>query len=321
DGTESYEMTRAELGASLPLYKLVHEARGLSDDVPLRFEVDIQQAQRALRRLAERINRRAEPVSLDVEDGKAVLHGGDGVELAVGGSAWRVKEALEAQPPRSQVELDVQRTPSGEDGQSEATLRQFRYLLASFSTLYDASLRGRTHNLRIAARNVNGAIIPAGEVFSTNRTIGPRNAADGWREAKMFVSGQVVSGVGAGICQCASTLYNAALLAGLPIVERHPHMFRVPYVPASRDATIYWGGKDMRFRNSTNGPIYVQTFLRGGRFHARLYGTEPVRDNIKVESRTISRRRGTVSEAYRVVHTGSGVQRIRLSRDYYMPHP
>src|SRR5207237_821999 len=159
-------------------------------------------------------------------------------------------------------------------------LAQFRYLLASYSTHYDASLRGRTHNLHIAASNVNGTIVPAGKVFSTNRAIGPRNAADGWREAKMFVDGQVVSGVGAGICPCASPLYNAALLADLPIVERHPHMFRVTYVPASRDATIYWGGKDFRFRNNTGGPIYVQTFLADGRFHARLYGTEPRRRNI-----------------------------------------
>jgi len=321
DGANEYQLSRSELGATIPLYKLVQQARATSGDVPLRFEVDTVQTQRILRTLATRINRAATPVSLDVTDGQAIMRGGDGIKVAVEGSAWRVKQALEAQPPQSRVEIIVARTPAGKAGQSETGMRQFRYLIGSFSSPYDARLRGRTNNLRIAARNVNGTVVPAGGVFSTNRAIGPRNAADGWREAKMFVSGQVVSGVGAGICQCASNLYNAALLAGLPIVERHPHMFRVPYVPASRDATIYWGSKDMRFRNNTSGPIYIQTFLSKGRFHVRLYGTEPPRHNVEVESRTISRRKGTLSEAYRVMRTDTGVQRVRLSRDYYMPHP
>lgn len=195
------------------------------------------------------------------------------------------------------------------------------HLLAGFSTPYDARLRGRTNNLRMAARLVNGTVVPPRATFSANRAIGPRHAAAGWREAKMFVSGQVVSGVGAGICQCSSTIYNAALLAGLPIVERHPHSFRVDYAPPSRDAAIYWGSKDMRFRNDTAGPIYVQTFLRGGRFHARLYGTQPVRERVEVVSRTLSRAGGTRSEAYRIIHTETGALRQRLSRDYYKPRP
>jgi vancomycin resistance protein YoaR len=195
-------------------------------------------------------------------------------------------------------------------------------LLAEFSTPYDAGLRGRTNNLRMAASRVNGTVIPAGAIFSTNKAIGPRNAEAGWREAKMFVAGQVVSGVGAGICQCSTTVYNAALLAGLPIVERHQHMFRVSYAPPSRDAAIYWGSKDMRFRNNTGGPITVQTFLRGGRFYARLYGVRPAQPKqIEVVSRTLSRQGGTRSEAYRVVKSETGTQRERLSRDFYRPMP
>jgi vancomycin resistance protein YoaR len=131
----------------------------------------------------------------------------------------------------------------------------------------------------------------------------------------------VVSGVGAGICQCASNLYNAALLAGLPIVERHPHMFKVPYVPASRDATLYWGNKDLRFRNNTGGPIYVEAQLRGGRFHVRLLGTQPRKGEFAVESRVISRKNGTLSEAYRIARTETETVKQKLSRDFYKPHP
>jgi vancomycin resistance protein YoaR len=319
DGEKEYSLSRSQLGAKIRYGKLIQQARRINGDVPVRFEVDLGETQRALTRLAAQINRTARPASLDVAAGQAVLQGSDGVKLAVDGSAQRIRQALTAQPPRSRVDLVVARVKPS----TPATgLGQFRYLLASFSTPYDARLRGRTHNLRIAALNVNGTIVPAGGLFSTNTAIGPRNASDGWREAKMFVSGQVVTGVGAGICQCATTLYNVALLAGLPIVERHPHMFRVNYAPASRDATIYWRGKDMRFRNTTGGPIYVQTFLRGGRFHARLYGTvPPVQQKVQVVSHTLSRRNGTTSEAYRIVESETGTVRERLSRDHYKPHP
>lgn len=318
DGVRTYAMARSALGASIPFWSLVRQARELRGDVPLTFVVDTAQAERVLRGLATRINRDASPVGLDVENGRVVLLGGDGVRLAVTGSALRVKQALESSPPLQQVELVVARISGAVP---EATLAQFTSLLAEFSTPYDARLRGRTNNLRIAASHVNGTIVPSGEVFSANRAIGPRDTGEGWREAQMFVSGQVVTGVGAGICQCATTLYNAALLAGLPVVERHPHMFHVSYAPPSRDATLYWGSKDLRFRNTTSGPIYVQTFLRGGRFHARLYGVEPVGRKIAVEARTLSRRNGIRSEAYRIVYSDDGAQRELLSRDYYKPHP
>lgn len=198
----------------------------------------------------------------------------------------------------------------------------YPYLLSAYSTVYDASLRGRTQNLRMAARNVNGKVVPANGVFSANQAIGRRDAAQGWKEAKMFVNGQVVDGTGAGICQCSTTVYNAALLAGMPIVERYPHTFRVKYAPASRDAAIAWGQKDFKFRNTSGGALYVRTFLRSGSFHTELWGTAPRTVKASVESKIVSRKDGTRSEAYRVVSLADGTtRRERLSRDFYRPHP
>lgn len=323
DGEHTFVLRRDQLGASIPLARLVREARRVNGDVPLRFSVDLKAARSALRRLSSRVNRTAGRADLDVDkDGHVVLRGGDGVALAVEGSVLRVREALESRPPQARVELVVARMSTHAGGDERlATLQQMRYVLASFSTPYDAGIRGRTNNLRMAAALVNGEIVQSDAVFSTNQAIGPRNAAAGWREAKMFVDGQVVTGVGAGICQCSSTIYNAALLAGLPIVERHQHMFRVSYAKPSRDAAIYWGQKDMRFRNDTSGPIYVQTWLEGGRFRVRLYGVEPPRAQVEIVSRTLSRSDGTRSEAFRVMKTSNGTTKQRLSRDFYKPHP
>jgi vancomycin resistance protein YoaR len=319
DGAQEYTLSREALGVSIPYRALLKTARarqamGQSVDVPLRYTVDARQAQATLQSLARNINRAPKSISLDTSS--------EGLELAVIGSAQRVKQVLESDPTATRVEIIVKRTaPTSRNAVAESTFPEYPYLLANFSTPYDARLRGRTNNLRMAAKLVNGTVVPAGGIFSANRAIGPRSAAAGWREAKMFVDGQVVDGVGAGICQCSTTIYNAALLAGLPIVERHPHSFRVTYAPASRDAAIYWGSKDFRFRNNTGGPIYVQTFVRGGRFHARLFGTQPAPGNIRVESRIIARGKGTRSEAYRVRETSTGTLRERLSRDYYKPKP
>jgi vancomycin resistance protein YoaR len=317
DGEKAHRLSRKELGASIPYFKLLADARALSDaggDVPLRFEVNLEKAKSAMQTLSAQINRKASAESLSVDDaGKVVYKGGGAVSMAIVGSALRVKAALENEPPQNYAELVVARR----DGAN--SLSQFKYLLAEYSTPYNAGQKGRTVNLKMSAKLVNGEIVAPGKVFSTNLAIGPRNAANGWKEAKMFVSGQVVDGVGAGICQTATTIYNAALLAYLPIVERHPHSFRVNYAPASRDATIYWGQKDMKFRNTTSGPIYVQTFLTGKKFHVRLYGTVPVRENVIVESKVLSRTGGTRSEAYRIVETAAGRKREFLSRDYYKP--
>jgi vancomycin resistance protein YoaR len=317
DGESAHRLSRKELGASIPYFKLLADARALSDvggDVPLRFEVDLEKAKGAMKNLASQINRKPAAESLSVDgNGKVVYKGGGAVSMAIEGSALRVKAALENNPPQNYAELVVARRAGKDD------LSRFKYLLAEYSTPYNAGQKGRTVNLKMSAKLVNGEIVAPGKVFSTNLAIGPRNAANGWKEAKMFVSGQVVDGVGAGICQTATTIYNAALLANLPIVERHPHSFRVNYAPASRDATIYWGQKDMKFRNNTSGPIYVQTFLTGKRFYVRLYGVEPVRENVTIESKVLSRNNGTRSEAYRVVETGANRKREFLSRDYYKP--
>lgn len=101
DGQRQYTMTRDQLGAKIPLLKLLRQAQRVGGDVPVRFNVDLAQAQRAMSRLAGDINRPVRPISLDVENGNVVLSGGDGLKLSVTGSAQRVKQALEAQPPRA----------------------------------------------------------------------------------------------------------------------------------------------------------------------------------------------------------------------------
>lgn len=276
-GAREFWATRAELGASLPLPVLLRAARlrarpGQPSDVALRYEMDEAVAQKYLQKLAPTVRREPQPIG-DGATGRA------GEELSIGGSLARVKAAVSgggtevellssaiAFVPRPQLKVEV--ASSGD--------ARFPVVLADYSTRYNARLTDRTENLRISAREVNNTILQPGEVFSANASIGPRSTSRGFRAAHIFMGKKVVDGVGGGICQCATTVYNAAREAGLPIVERHSHSLPVPYATPANDATIYWGQKDMKFRNNTGVPIMVRAFLKNGRFHAQILGTQPV---------------------------------------------
>ena len=309
-GDYQYTYTRVELGASVDYDSMIQVANK-TGMAAFRLDVDKAKIVKELRLLDAQ-------VKTDFED-KA---------LNIGGSATRVRLALEGQPKplaelltipfKSAPDPVVENTPPSQAATAKAGTGKFPYLLADFTTSYNAGLRGRTTNLKMAAAHINGTVVAPGAVFSANKTIGPRNAAAGWREAGMFMNGQVVSGTGSGICQASSTLYNATLLAGLPIVERHPHSMRVTYVPPSQDAALLWGQKDFKFRNDTGGAIRVETKVAGGKFVAKIWGEKPkTGGDVKVTSRVLSRSNGMRSEAYKIV---DGKQ-IRLSRDSYLAHP
>ncbi|MEA1961866.1 MAG: VanW family protein [Bacillota bacterium] len=144
--------------------------------------------------------------------------------------------------------------------------------IASFVTYYNAASIDRSHNLTIAASAVNESVIQSGEVFSFNETVGPRSVETGYRNAMVIVGDTYVPGLGGGICQVSSTLYNTALLAGLEIVERHNHAMAVSYVPLGRDATVVYDLQDFQIRNNTAHPIYLRAIAGGGVLTANMYG-------------------------------------------------
>lgn len=130
--------------------------------------------------------------------------------------------------------------------------------IAQFSTnIYDKDAN-RVHNISLAIGKINGTIIKKGETFSFNDTVGPMGEQQGFKEAIGFDSnGKKIKMFGGGMCQISSTIYNAALIANLEIVERHPHSRRVYYVPQDKDATVYYGSLDLKFKNNTNDDIQI----------------------------------------------------------------
>ena len=144
--------------------------------------------------------------------------------------------------------------------------------LSDFTTMYDPGNKDRSTNLRIACEKLNGKVIMPGETFSYNQTLGPRTVAAGYKNGKIYENGKVVDGIGGGICQISSTLYNAVLEANLEIVERRNHQFVTSYVGPGRDATVVYGITDFRFKNTRNYPIRLVASSKNGIASVAIYG-------------------------------------------------
>lgn len=144
--------------------------------------------------------------------------------------------------------------------------------LATFSTRYDVSDKDRTTNLELASGKINGTVVLSGDVFSYNKTVGARTAGAGYKNAKIYESGKVVDGLGGGICQISSTLYNAVLLANLEIVERRNHQFTTSYVEPGKDATVVYGSTDFKFKNTRKYPIRLVATAKNGIATVSVYG-------------------------------------------------
>lgn len=147
-------------------------------------------------------------------------------------------------------------------------------LRASFSTPILSTSSERLHNICLACKSIDGTFLESGDTFSFNAIVGARTEKRGYKTAKIIVGGRFVDGVGGGVCQVSTTLYNTALLAGLTIIEHHPHSLSVGYVSPSFDAMVNSSFADLKFINDSLGPVYIKTFCDGKTVRMEFYGEE-----------------------------------------------
>lgn len=224
-----------------------------------------------------------------------------------------------------------------------AELKGINCELAAFRTRYSEWEVDRAHNLKLAAQALDGALLMPGEVLSYNERVGQRKPERGYRIAPIFRNGEVEPGLGGGVCQLSTTLYNAALLANLTVVERHNHIMPVHYVPLGRDATVsYEEGIDLKIKNTLSHPIWIAARAKDGYVSVVILGnrrdkaevellctditTTPFEEETKLDpeaepgSREVEQegRNGYSVTLWRIVRKGGReVKRERLHRDYY----
>lgn len=150
-------------------------------------------------------------------------------------------------------------------------------LLGSGVSHFAGSIENRIYNINLAASRVNGTLVSPGETFSFNKTVGEIAASTGYKQAYVIKEGRTVLDDGGGVCQVSTTLFRAVLNAGLPIISRTAHAYRVSYYeqgsPPGLDATVFYPSVDFKFKNDTSAYILIQAYTQGATLYFDLYGT------------------------------------------------
>ncbi|MEI6518915.1 MAG: VanW family protein, partial [bacterium] len=148
-------------------------------------------------------------------------------------------------------------------------------VLGEYTTGFATSSKNRCINVATGSASLNGLVVAPGEVVSFNKVVGPRTEEFGYKIAPVIINGELNQGLGGGMCQVSTTLYNAVLLANLEIVDRTHHSIPSHYVPLGLDATVVYGAKDFKFKNNTTDPIVVQTIVANRKVTMKILGKGP----------------------------------------------
>lgn len=216
-----------------------------------------------------------------------------------------------------------------------ASVRQNTVLLGKFTTSFNGSNVNRASNIRLAAALINGMELHGGKIFSFNAAVGERLPERGFRSAKIIKNGEYVEGVGGGVCQVSTTLYNAALLSGLTVTEYHPHSLAVGYVGPSRDAMVSGSACDLKFKNPSASPVYIRAHTKSDSVTVEIYGKSdgaqyslesvvtgeiPAKEEFCTDPAQVKEgKNGVTSEGWLVVARGGFVKKIKIRTDRYAP--
>ena len=165
---------------------------------------------------------------------------------------------------------------------------KFTNLRADFSTDISSSSADRKHNIKNSLQSLNKIVIAPNEIFSFNKAVGKRTKENGYREAKIIVNNEFVEGVGGGVCQVSTTLYNAALLSGLEIIEANKHSKQVGYVKYGFDAMVNFGSSDLKLRNNTSEKITIITNFSSNKLQIRIFGANLGNTQYKLTNEIVS---------------------------------
>src|SRR5262245_3431322 len=182
--------------------------------------------------------------------------------------------------------------------------------ISGFATSLEGRANSQRHNAALSARALNGTVIATGATFSFNKVVKAWSSDGGYVKAPVSYDGELIRAFGGGVCQTSTTLYDAALLAGLPIIERHSHVFAAHYVPPGRDAAVAQENVDLRFRNPYPWPLRIRASAQGDALEIRLIGSEQLEEAVQIDSdvlsttvpvrltRVVSQPGGTTGRAY-----------------------
>lgn len=240
-------------------------------NIELQYHYDKNKITEEVQKIEQEFNVAPKNSQMKRENGQFIItEEQTGYNLDVAATAQKVSEIVESKESGTIEPVAVETQPKITKAQNEMATT----LIGTYYTDFSANAKARNENLRVGCANIDGTIIAPGETFSMNEGLGPQTYENGYKDAGVYVNGKVEQGVGGGVCQITTTLYNAVILAELDVVERHNHSLTVAYVPLGRDAAVAGDYKDLKFKNNTEYPVYIEAYARDGKLVTNLYGHE-----------------------------------------------
>lgn len=286
--TEAVAVGRA--GSLINRYKTTQDLKKKPIVLDMHLSVDKQATAQKLYKDSDQLSVAAVDNGLVRENGAfQFVKGKEGVEVNIVDSVYAINDFLAGEWDGLNNEIELV-TDVVEPRGSEEELAQVKDLLGSFSTDFSTSSAGRAKNVTNGCSKINGTILYPGEQFDMAATVSPFTQENGYELAGAYQNGTTVESFGGGICQVATTLYNAVIRAELDITMRFNHSMLVSYVQPSMDAAIAGDYKDLRFKNNLDAPIYIEGYCSGGIIYFNVYGkeTRPSNREISFESETVS---------------------------------
>jgi vancomycin resistance protein YoaR len=307
--TGSIEMTAADMEVKADISTAVDQAlaAGHSGNLIKRYETiqDLSKEPLVLdmhlsvdkQATAQKLYENAKTLAVGATDSTLVRENGqfryvagtEGVEVDIVNSVYAINDFLESGWDGQNNEIELVTTVVEPRG-TEEELAQVTDLLGTFTTNYSSSSAGRAKNVATGASKINGTLLYPGDEFQMYNVVSPFTQENGYELAGTYQNGTTIESFGGGICQVATTLYNAVIRSELEITQRYNHSMLVSYVQPSMDAAIAGTYKDLRFKNNTDYPVYIEGITSGGNITFSVYGKETRASNreISFESETLS---------------------------------
>ncbi len=267
--------------------------------------------------LEERLNSNVRADGIIVDDNHNVYYdkGANGFTLDVSKTKTKIEKALESLKEETKVEA------SGHIVKNEVKyefLSGINKKVSSYTT-YFVNAGNRGHNINLASSRLNNTILMPGETFSYLKVVGPYGASNGYLPAPIYLNGDTATANGGGVCQLASTLYNAQLRAGLTTVSRRGHTFAPNYVPKGLDATVYSTTTDFKFKNNYEYPFYIVSYVKGNYLTVDIWTNENALGGKTYEPYSVASNGGWLAYL-KTIEDGKVIETKYLDRSVYKVH-
>lgn len=271
DGTVDQAYKYGKEDGIFEKYKSIKNGESKKSEILLGFSYNEEKLKAYEEKLKNEVTQSAKDATISIDRGNiSVKAGTEGRTINLDTLDKKLKENINGDlNSTNKLSMDVETT---KPRVTKEDLSKIKGVMGTFSTSYATSAAGRSNNIEIATKVINGTIVMPGETFSFNDIVGPRTAERGYQEAGTYVGNKVEPGIGGGICQVSTTLYRAVMKANLRSVERTNHSMVVGYAQPGLDATVSYGYLDYKFKNTYGFPIYIQGSTAGKTVVYNIYG-------------------------------------------------